>query len=58
LLVIRFPVTVYMRPQTYRILERLSADYGLEKKEIIERAIRVLNRRGQDMLTRELPRNY
>lgn len=55
---LKVPLRVSIKPETYRILEHLSSDYGLDKGETVERAIRVTNRRGKDMLLRPLPKNY
>lgn len=58
MLTIKVPLRVSIKPETYKILNRLAREYELDKREVVERAIRVLNRRGKDMLYDELPRNY
>jgi len=58
LLTIKVPLRVSIKPETYKILNRLAREYELDKREVVERAIRVLNRRGKDMLYDALPRNY
>lgn len=58
MLAIKVPLRVSIKPETYKILDRLAREYELDKREVVERAIRVLNRRGKDMLYDALPRNY
>jgi len=58
LLTIKVPLRVSIKAETYKILERLAGEYELDKWQVVERAIRVFNRRGKDMLYGELPRNY
>jgi len=58
LLIVKVPLRVSIKPETYKILDRLARAYELDKGEVVERAIRVLSRRGKDMLYDALPRNY
>jgi len=55
---LKVPLRVSIKPGAYKILERLAWYYGLDKGELVERAIRITNRRGKDMLLRPLPKNY
>ena len=51
--------TFSLKVETVKILERLAKEYDLTPADVVDRAIRVTNRRGKDMLlVKELPKTY
>ena len=51
--------TFSLRVKTVEILERLAKEHDLTAADVVDRAIRVINRRGKDMLyVKELPKTY